>query len=145
MSNYAEQERAKWWPVSPELMAQYRDGSHYYEDSNGALYWKNKNDRCHRDGDKPAYIGRYILEWCQDGQQHRDGDRPAIIYAEDGNLFWCQHGQTHRLCGPAVIYGDKLEWVIYDENITQEVNEWLAGEEWQGTPEQVERFQRRFT
>ena len=145
MKRYLEQERAKWWPVSPELMAQYCDGSHYYEDSNGTLYWKNKNNKIHRDGDLPAYIGRYILEWYQNDQQHRDGDRPAVIGAEDGGLFWCQYGQTHRICGPAVIYGDKFMWVIYDENITQEVNDWLAGEEWQGTPEQVERFQRRFT
>lgn len=77
----------KSWSISPELMAEYRDGSHTREDS-GGLYWQNKN-----------------------GEWHRDGDRPAIIWAENSSLFWCQHGQLHRRHGPSVIYLDgALEW-----------------------------------
>lgn len=144
MSNYAAQERAKWWPVPAELMAQYCDGSHTDKNWNGSLGWW-QNDRHHRDGDLPAVIFAHgSLLWYQNGLIHRDGDKPAVIGAY-GELGWWQNNQRHRICGPAVIYAKcKLEWWINGEEITQEVNEWLADEEWQGTPEQIERFQRRF-
>lgn len=145
MKRYIEQERAKWWPVSSELMAQYCDGSHTDITDFNALVWLDQNGKQHRDGDRPAYIGANSgLYWYQNDLSHRDGDRPSSI-GVDGSLVWSQNGQTHRICGPAVIYDDKFLWVIYDEDITLEVSEWLAGEEWQGTPEQIERFQRRFT
>ena len=149
MSNYANKERARYWPVSSELMAEYSDGSHNYEDSDSSLIWF-QNNTIHRDGDKPAYIdANGSLSWYQNDLLHRDGDKPAIIYS-DGELGWWQNDQRHRICGPAVINPDgTLAWFIYDENITQEVNLWLAGKEWQGTPEQIVefklRFHRRFT
>lgn len=81
----------------------------------------------------------------QNGELHRDGDKPAIIGA-DGYLGWCLNGERHRSRGPAVIHPNgKLEWWINGQYITPEVNEWLAGEEWQGTPEQIAEFQLRFT
>ena len=144
MSEYIKKDRTRYWPVSPELMAQYKDGSHTEKNKFDSLIWK-KNNKIHRDGDKPAYIGAYgQLEWWQNGQRHRDGDKPTWI-GRDGELAWYQNGQMHRICGPAVIYANgKLEWVIYDENITLEVNAWLAGKEWQGTPEQIVEFKLRF-
>ena len=144
MTKYIDQERAKYWPVSPELMVQYDDGSHTEKDRYGDLIWK-KNGKLHRDGDKPARIDRDgHLVWYQNGLYHRDGDKPATIWA-DGTLEWFQNNLRHRFSGPAVIYAsDKLEWWINYENITKEVNEWLAGEEWQGTPEQIFEFQLRF-
>ena len=76
---------------------------------------------------------------------HRDGDKPAISGA-DGYLGWCLNGERHRSRGPAVIHPNgKLEWWINGQYITPEVNEWLAGEEWRGTPEQIFEFQLRFT
>ena len=55
MITYAKKELARYWPISPELMAQYRDGSHSVNDEFGYLGWM-QNDRLHRDGDRPAEI-----------------------------------------------------------------------------------------
>lgn len=144
MIKYITQERKKYWPVSAELMAQYKDGSHTYA-LNGNFFWQNQNGLRHRDGDKPASIGAYgNLEWRQHDKLHRDGDLPAVIYT-DGTLQWWKNGQLHRFVDPAVIYSHgELEWWVNDENITEEVNEWLNREEWQGTPEQIVELQLRF-
>jgi len=144
MIAYAEKEQARYWPVSPELMAQYRDGSQTYNDITG-LYW-DKNDLRHRDGDKPAIIwADGGLRWYQNGKEHRNGDKPAWIGA-DGSLIWYQNGQAHRICGPAAISSaGTLEWWINNENITKEVRKWLNRKRWRGTPEQIFEFQLRFT
>ena len=145
MTKYIKQERARYWHVSPELLAQYKDGTNTTTDKYG-LYWRNKNGQFHRDGDLPAYIGRNgTLQWYQNGKWHRDGDKPAIIYPE-GGLRWYQNGQYHRLHGPAVIrLNGTLEWWINHKHSTQEVNAWLDGKEWRGTPEQIFEFQLRFS
>ena len=39
MITYAEKERARHWPITSELMAQYRDGSHTGKGRNGTLFW----------------------------------------------------------------------------------------------------------
>ena len=144
MITYADKERAKYWPVSPELMAQYRDGTHTEKDIDGNLFWM-QNGLVHRDSDKPARIDRDGSLWWENVLPHRDDDKPAWI-SKSGELGWFQNGQRHRLHGPARIYPDgRLEWWINGENITQEVNAWLAGEEWLGTPEQIFEFQLRFT
>ena len=112
---------SKYWPVSTNLLAEYRDGSHT-ETHDGHLYWRNKN-----------------------GELHRDGDKPAVIYAY-GYLGWFQNGERHRSCGPAVIRSDgRNEWWINGQYIDDLVYDWLAGAEWQGTPEQIVEFQLRFT
>lgn len=145
MTSYAKKERARYWPVSPELMVQYDDGSHTEKDRYGDLIWK-KNGKLHRDGDKPAVISANgSLAWYQNNQLHRDNDKPAYI-GRYGSLGWYQNDQMHRLCGPARIYPrGTLEWCISGENITQEVIGWINGEEWQSTPEQIFEFQLRFT
>jgi hypothetical protein len=175
MINYIQQERRKYqkelekyWPVAPELMAQYKDGTHTEEFSDGHLIWE-KNGQLYRLDDKPAFIGADgRLEWQQYDQIHRDVDRPAIIYA-DGSLAWCQNGQYHRVgdrpaCigadgtlswwkngqqhrtnGPAVVRSNnKLEWWINDKNITKQVRAWLARKKWCSTPEQIAEFKLRF-
>ena len=144
MINYITQERAKYWPVSPELMAQYRDGSDTYKNSDEIYTWL-QNGQYHRDGDKPAYINvDGTLYWYQNGLIHRDGDKPAIIRA-NGRLEWYQKYQRHRICGPAVIYHSALEWWINGQEITQDVRTWLNGKEWRSTQEQIFEFQLRFT
>ena len=142
---YWQNERKKYWPVSPELLAQYKDGTHTEKNIFDSLIWR-QNLQWHRDSDKPAYIGKNgTLFWYQNARRHRDGDKPAVIYP-NGSLEWWQNGQHHRICGPAVIYPTgRQEWWINNENITKEVNAWLAGEEWQGTPEQIFEFKLRFT
>lgn len=118
MITYAKKERARYWPISPELMAQYNDGSHT-KNQFGRLYWKNKNREWHRDLDKPTVIDADGgLEWCQNGLRHRSRDLPAYI-GRDGALQWYQHNQCHRFGGPAVIYpNDKLEfWYWRGEKI----------------------------
>ena len=144
MTKYIEGERAKYWPVHKKLMAQYRDGSHTISTVH-SLEWC-QNGELNRDGDKPARIwADGGLGWWQNGLRHRDGDLPAVIDA-DGVLEWWQNNERHRFNGPAVIYPNgRQEWWINHKNITLEVNEWLAGEEWQGTPEQIFEFQLRFT
>lgn len=120
MISYANKERVKYCSLSSDLMTKYCNGSHTYENRKGDLSWE------------------------KDGKWHRDGDLPAWIGA-DGRLEWWQNNQLHRICGPAVIYpSGALEWWINYENITEEVNAWLAGEEWRGSPEQSVEFQLRF-
>jgi hypothetical protein len=141
MNDYLK-ERELWWPVSPELMASYIDGSHTEKYSDGTLGWY-KNDKWHRDGDKPAYIGADgTLIWCKNGLRHRDGDKPARIWA-DGNLHWYKNGLRHRTTGPAVIHPDnKKEYWINGVNITKEVKSWLKTRKYKYpfTPEQQVEF-----
>lgn len=54
-----------------------------YED--GTQYWY-KNDKRHRDGDKPAVITSDMQAWFKDGLRHRD-DGPAEIW-EGGAQWW---------------------------------------------------------
>jgi hypothetical protein len=94
-------ERDLWWPVSPELMDSYRDGSHTKEWPDGSLVWL-KNGVFHRDGDKPAFIG------------------------SKGTLEWYKNGLLHRTTGPAIIRPDNsYEYWINGVNITEEVESWL--------------------
>jgi hypothetical protein len=138
---YRTEERDKWWPVSPELMASYRDGDKPARIlPDGSLIWE-KNGLWHRDDDKPARIWPDdSLEWWKNGELHRDGDKPAIIYA-DNKLVWYKNGLRHRDGDkPAMIYADGLlEWVknseghrlvgpaVIDENNNFEW--WFKGEE----------------
>ena len=76
IQEYWRNEQAKYWPVHAELMLQYKDGSHNYEDSDGDLFWY-QNDLRHRDGDKPAWIwSDGHLEWYKNGKMHRDAVAP---------------------------------------------------------------------
>jgi hypothetical protein len=102
-ANEFRKERAKWWPVSPELMASYDDGSHTKKEINGSLEWY-KNGLKHRDFDKPALIfANGSLAWCKNGDFHRDDDKPAVIWW-DGSLWWDKNGLSHR-------DGDKPAWI----------------------------------
>jgi hypothetical protein len=135
-------ERAKWWPVSPELMAEYNDGSHTNKTAGGTLVWF-KNGVYHRDGDKPAYIGSDgSLAWFKNGVYHRDGDKPAVIWS-DGGLVWVKNGHGHRTTGPTVIRPNKKkEYYINGVNITNEVKSWLKTRKYNApvTPEQQVEF-----
>ena len=164
-------ERELYWPVSYELMAIYRDGSHtdYWEDgtqqwfkngklhrdgdlparihANGTLVWL-KNGKEHRDGDKPVEIhADGTLGWWKNGKIHRDGDKPAWISA-DGTLWWLKNGLRHRITGPAVIHANKKEefW-INGNDITTEVNAWLKTRRYKVpfTPEQQVEFTLTFS
>jgi hypothetical protein len=140
-------EHKLYWPVSPELMASYRDGSHTEEWAHGTLIWK-KNSVFHRDRDKPALIRvDRKLAWYKNGKCHRDGDMPAWIYA-DGSLLWYKNGLRHRTTGPAVInQNNKKEYWINDVDITKEVNAWLKTRKYKGpfTPEQQVEFSLTFS
>jgi hypothetical protein len=164
-----QKELARYWPVSSEPMAEYLDGTHAYQDSDGDFIWQKENGLWHRDEDRPAWINTHRdliwyqnglqhrdndkpafigadgrLEWQQNGWLHRDGDRPAVIYA-DGHLRWYQNNQLHRTSGPAVIFpSGTLEWWQNGEDITKQVRAWLARRRWSGTPEQIIEFQLRF-
>lgn len=144
MTKYIEKERARYWPISPELMSQYRDGSHDRKSVDGTFYWY-KNSLIHRDRDLPAVINANGgAVWFQGSLWHRDGDLPAYI-GGDGTVMWYQTGQRHRINGPAVIRSNMLEWWIRGQDITLEVLTWLRRKRWQGTPEQIAEFQLRFT
>jgi len=163
-------EQAKWWPVSPELIASYRDGSHTEEWNHGTLAW-SKNGDLHRDGDNPAMIyGDGTLEWYKNGLRHRDGDKPTMIDADgtlkwwkngdwhrdddkpavigaDNTLGWLKYGLRHRVNGPAIIHSDnKHEYWINGVEITKEVNSWLKTRKYKYpfTPEQQAEFQLTF-
>ncbi len=165
MNEYLK-ERELWWPVSPELMAEYNDGSHDSKDTRDKLLWY-KNDLLHRDGDKPAVIYSYgTLEWRKNGDLHRDGDKPAWIGADsrlgwwkndkihrDGDkpaliwpndtLVWHKNGLRHRITGPAVIHpNNEHEYWINGVNITKEVKSWLETRQYKVpfTPEQQVEF-----
>ena len=138
---YWKNEHKKYWPVSPELLAQYNDGSHTKKDSDGDLIWYQNGQR-HRDGDKPAKIWPDgTLEWWKNGKLHRDGDKPAVISANGslawyqnnqlhrdndkpayigryGSLIWYQNNQLHKFSGPAAITSDgKLKWYWRGQHI----------------------------
>jgi hypothetical protein len=143
-------ERELWLPVSPELMASYKDGSHTTVWSNLSMNWLKIDEDCtlewtknglrHRDGDRPACIGADgTLEWWKNGFIHRDGDKPAWIGA-DGTLWWYKNGLRHRDGDlPAEINADgTLEWyknglhhriagpaIIYSHNKQHEY--WING------------------
>jgi hypothetical protein len=140
MNDYLK-ERELWWPVSPELMASYKDGSHTEELGDGTLRWF-KNDRLHRDGDNPAWIYQDgTLAWFKNNQRHRDGDKPAWIGA-NGTIIWYKNGQRHRMTGPATINQTfKFYWVNGIE-ITSEVESWLKTRKYKYpfTPEQQVEF-----
>ena len=164
-------ERELWWPVSPELMASYKDGSHTEKYSDGTLDW-SKNGDWHRDGDKPAWIGADgTLVWCKNSVYHRDGDKPAWIGADgrlewyknhvkhrdsdkpaliraDGSLEWYKNGLLHRTTGPAIIRpNNKREYWINGVNITEEVKSWLKIRKYKYpfTPEQQVEFALTFS
>jgi hypothetical protein len=148
MNQYLK-EHKKWWPITPELMAIYNDGSHHQKDNSGSLHWfKAETDLDkikaqswtpkntffawsyrmynHRDGDKPAYIGiNATLVWYKNGIRHRDGDKPSEIW-RDGTLLWYKDGKRYRNRGPAVIHPNgRVEWWINDYEITKDVKVWL--------------------
>jgi Ni,Fe-hydrogenase I large subunit len=141
MNDYLK-ERDLWWPVSPKLMASYRDGSHTEVWQDGTLLWI-KNRVSHRDGDKPARIWSHgTLIWYKNGLLHRDGDKPAQI-CEDGTLEWYKNDKLHRVTGPAVIRPDnKLGYWINGVNVTKEVKSWLKSRKYKApfTPEQQVEF-----
>ena len=115
-------ERDLWWPVSPELMTSYRDGSHT-KDIGSALFW---------------YKNNFF---------HRDGDKPAVIYA-DGTLEWFINGIRHRVTGPAAVNPNKKhEYWIDGVEITKEVNAWLKTRKYKVpfTPEQQVEFALTFS
>jgi hypothetical protein len=144
MNKYVKQERARYWPLSAELLAKYKDGTHNSEYRDSTFIWR-QNGLLHRDEDKPAWIGTDgTLIWRQNDLVHRDEDKPAIIGA-DSTLGWWQNDQRHRSSGPAVIRANgTLEWWQNGKDITREVRVWLLDTEWQGTPEQITEFKLRF-
>ena len=55
----------------------------------GNQRWKNKNGKC-----------------------HRDGDLPAVVY-QDGERWWFKNNTFHRIHGPASIWSNGYEtWSI---------------------------------
>ena len=163
-------ERELWCPVSPELMASYKDGSHtattigiliWYKNGkkhrdddkpaviggDGGLVWY-KNGKIHRDGDKPAYIGADgSLEWWKNGEYHRDGDKPAEI-REDGTLAWYKNHLLHRVTSPAVITpNNEHEYWINGVNVTKEVKSWMKTQKYKYpfTPEKQVEFTLTFS
>ena len=124
MNNHLK-ERELWWPVSPDLMASYNDGSHTNKTADGSIGWF-KNGRHHRDGDKPAAIdANGALRWFKNGVYHRDGDKPAVIW-RSGRLEWFKNGLRHRISGPAILHSrNGCEWYLNNKHITREVKEWL--------------------
>ena len=141
MNEYLK-ERDLWWPVSPELMASYRDGSHTEKYSDGSLEWQ-KNGKLHRDDDNPAIIyANGTLVWWKNGERHRDDDKPARVYAS-GLLEWFKNGERHRTTGPAVILPkNSQEYWINNVEITKEVKSWLKTRQYTYpfTPEQQVEF-----
>ena len=124
MIKYITHELSRYWPITPELMAQYRDGDKpAYIGKDGHCEWY-QNGKLHRDGDLPAVIDADgHLFWYQNGQLHREGDKPAKIFA-DGGLEWWQNDQLHRIGGPAVIYpSGRFAWWINGEYIKVESQE----------------------
>jgi hypothetical protein len=145
MNEYLK-ERELWWPVSPELLAGYKDGSHV-KDINGSLVWY-KNGLLHRDGDLPAFISSGgTLGWYKNGKYHRDGDKPAWIWP-NGTLVWLKNGDWHRTTGPAIIYpNNKKEYWVNDIEITKKVESWLKTRQYTYpfTPEQQVEFTLTFS
>lgn len=57
-------------------------------------------------------------EWWVKGQLHRT-DGPAVMRA-GGARVWYENGQKHRLDGPAAEYGERKEYWLQGQKITEE-------------------------
>ena len=56
-------------------------------------WWRDSNNREHRDGDLPAVVWKHGSQaWYQHGELHRDNGLPAIITAA-GTMLWYEHGE----------------------------------------------------
>ena len=78
-----------------------------------------KNNKRHRDGDKPAVIWTDgDKEWYINGRRHRDGDKPAMVY-RTGNS-WYKHGKVHRINAPAIISDSYQCWYYYNDRSNTE-------------------------
>lgn len=97
----------------------------------GDMYWF-QNDRCHRDGNKPAVIRKRPseinlentasaqFEYRINGNLHRDGDKPAVIWFGEKQKAWFKNGKMHREKGPALM-SEKLDlWFNDDVEIKKE-------------------------
>lgn len=80
-----------------------------YINSNGGIYWYQKN-KLHRE-DGPAFQSSEKSIWYFEDERHRENG-PA--YEEiNGYQEWWFYGKTHRVDGPAILYpnGDKEYWL----------------------------------
>ena len=66
----------------------FTDGSYVCIFSYNTIIWYDYNDKCHRDGDMPAYIntGGYLLYY-NHGKWHRV-DGPAVILSNGREEYW---------------------------------------------------------
>lgn len=113
-------------------ISKYRDTIFFYKD-----------DKLHRDDDKPAIITNNNKYYFTDNRLNRDNDKPAVIYSngrleyyKDGNLYkifddnkvtYLSNNLKHKLDGPAVVYSDSNEnefWIYgkryFRENLYNE-------------------------
>ena len=58
-------------------------------DTDGTIFWYDKEGFAHRDEDKPAIIFRDgQVEYHQHGNLHRDGNKPAIIWPDGSHSYY---------------------------------------------------------
>ncbi len=87
------------------------------DDEDDANYNWYKNDRLHRDNDKPAKVavnkktGRFILQkWYQQGEEHRQLGKPSSITLDE--VRYIHHGRLVRYSGLArVSLNGELSWL----------------------------------
>lgn len=90
--------------------------------SQGGKYWRNSNDKLHRDNDKPAIIhANGDQEWYVDGKLHRDNDLPAIMTVK-GTQQWYQHGKLHRDNDKPAIVGSNGQLWWYQHGLLHRDN-----------------------
>ena len=104
----------------------------YYD--NGKIWSKSwyKDDKRHRENDKPAYISYYdngkisYESWYKDDKLHRENDKPAYISYYNGKIsyeYWYKDNKRHR--------GNDKPAVIWYNNGKILSEEWyLNGEEY---------------
>lgn len=53
-----------------------------------------KCNKCHREGDEPAFIRSDVIEYLKYGELHRDNNLPAVIYS-NGTEIYFKNGQKY--------------------------------------------------
>ena len=78
---------------------------------NGAVEYRNKDGKFHREGGPAIEHANGAKEWYLNGKLHRE-DGPAIEHA-DGDKSWYINGKHHRENGPAVeIANGEVHWYL---------------------------------
>lgn len=60
----------------------------------------------------------YRIQHFRHGETHRVGG-PSCVYRV-GHMYWKQYGKRHRVDGPAKIWGETVQYYLFDDFYAKE-------------------------